>query len=59
MIWRNYYDALVQEYAPMGIMFRNSAVITLSAMLGQVISAGAVAYGFARLRWWGRDRCSS
>lgn len=55
VIWRNYYDALVQEYAPMGIMFRNSAVITLSAMLGQVISASAVAYGFARLRWWGRD----
>jgi multiple sugar transport system permease protein len=53
--WRfqNYYDAWTQ--APFTLFFRNTLVITLAAMLGQIASAALVAYGFARFRFPGRD----
>ena len=55
VVWRNYYDALTQDIAPFAVFFRNSALITATALIGQVVSASVVAYSFARLRWWGRD----
>ena len=53
--WRfvNYRDALTQ--APFDIFFRNTVLITVLAMLGQIVSAALVAYGFARFRFPGRD----
>ena len=53
--WRfqNYYDAWTQ--APFTLFFRNTILITLLAMLGQIASATLVAYGFARFRFPGRD----
>lgn len=55
IVWRNYYDALHQDIAPFTVFFRNSALITATALIGQIISASIVAFSFARLRWWGRD----
>lgn len=51
--WNNYPDALTS--APFGVYFRNSAIITVLAVLGSVLSSSLVAYSFARLRWPGRD----
>jgi len=47
-----YYNyALVFERIPFGLFFRNTAVITILATLGSVISTTLVAYGFARRRF--------
>jgi multiple sugar transport system permease protein len=51
--WSNYKDAL--QSAPFGTYFKNTAIITVGATLGAVISSSLVAYSFARLRWPGRD----
>jgi len=54
--WRftNYPQALFTQ-APFPLFFRNTILITLLAMLGQIASATLVAYGFARFRFPGRD----
>jgi ABC-type glycerol-3-phosphate transport system permease component len=51
--WRNY--ARVFEMVPFATFARNSIIVTLSAMTGQVLSASLVAFGFARFRFPGRD----
>lgn len=51
--WTNYSD--VFRLAPFARFIWNTVVITLLAMLGQILSASAVAYGFARFRFPGRD----
>jgi multiple sugar transport system permease protein len=38
-----------------GIFFRNSAVIALLAVIGNVLSCSLAAYAFARLKFFGRD----
>src|SRR5215212_11573313 len=51
--WRNYVDIFQQ--APLGLFFLNSCVMTLLIMVGQLLSASLVAYGFARFRFPGRN----
>lgn len=51
--WQNFGDALTT--LPFGLYFRNTALITLTTLVGSVLSASLVAYGFARLRFPGRD----
>jgi ABC-type glycerol-3-phosphate transport system permease component len=51
--WANYTD--VFRIAPFGLFIYNTAVITAFAMIGQILSASAVAYGFSRFRFPGRD----
>ncbi len=51
--WRNYL--LAWRALPFTTFLRNTIIITLSAVLGQLISTSLVAYAFARLRWPGRD----
>ena len=51
--WANYSEALT--YVPFGRYTFNTAVITLAAICGHVLSCTVVAYGFARLRAPGRD----
>jgi ABC-type glycerol-3-phosphate transport system permease component len=47
-----YYNyPLVFERIPFGLFFRNTAIITLFATLGSVVSTTLVAYGFARRRF--------
>ena len=45
----------VFERIPFGLFFRNTAVITLFATLGSVVSTTLVGYGFARQRFPFRD----
>ncbi|MGQ9629165.1 MAG: carbohydrate ABC transporter permease [bacterium] len=40
---------------PFALYFKNSAIITLSVIVGQIVSGSLVAFAFARLRAWGRD----
>ncbi|HXF60714.1 MAG TPA: carbohydrate ABC transporter permease [Caldilineaceae bacterium] len=51
--WANYRD--VFTIAPFARFIWNTVVITALAMLGQILSAAAVAYGFSRFRFPGRD----
>lgn len=48
LMWHNFSDAL--SFLPFGRYFQNTSVITLSAMLGQLLSSPLVAYAFARLK---------
>ena len=52
-LWSNYPDALTT--APFGRYFFNTIVIVGLVVSGTVISATISAFGFARLRWPGRD----
>jgi len=51
--WVNYSD--VFRLAPFALFIWNTVVITALAMIGQILSAAAVAYGFSRFRFPGRD----
>jgi multiple sugar transport system permease protein len=50
---QNYVD--IWNVVPLGTFFVNSAIVTLTSMVGQVASATLVAYGFSRFRFPGRD----
>jgi multiple sugar transport system permease protein len=51
--WENYPD--VFRRIPFGRGWWNSTVVTVGATVGQLVSASLVAFGFARLRFPGRD----
>lgn len=51
--WHNYPDAL--SSFPFTLYTANTLVICVLTMFGTVFSAALPAYGFARLRWRGRD----
>lgn len=51
--WSNYPD--VFRRIPFAQAWLNSTIVTALATLGQVVSASLVAFGFARLRFPGRD----
>ena len=51
--WANYPD--VFRIAPFGRFIWNTVIITALAMFGQILSSAAVAYGFSRFRFPGRD----
>jgi multiple sugar transport system permease protein len=51
--WGNYAEAW--NSIQFGMFFVNSAIVTVLAVLGQVASSLVVAYGFARIRFPGRE----
>lgn len=51
--WQNYPDAW--RYEPFGLFFKNTAIYVAFAIVGQVLSCSLAAYGFARLRFRGRN----
>ena len=51
---QNYSD--VFRYAEVGTWFRNSLIISLLAVVSVVLSSSLIAYGFARLRFRGRNQ---
>ena len=53
LVWSNYVDALSQIGFP--IALRNTLIIVIPSVIGSVVSCCFVAYGFARIRWPGRD----
>lgn len=52
--WANYREAMGMQ--PFARFFLNSAVVSLSAVGGQLLFCSMAAYAFSRLRFRGRDR---
>lgn len=55
IVWENYPNAIAYKNFPFFLYLRNSTFYALSVMLGTVISCAAVGYGFARMRFPGRN----
>lgn len=53
VVWRNYVD--VFEQVPVMLYIRNSVIIALTATLFGVLTASLAGYGFARLKFPGRN----
>jgi ABC-type glycerol-3-phosphate transport system permease component len=53
-LWSNYTRAFF-DYFSFPLYGRNTLIITVGVMVGRLLSASLVAYGFARLRFIGRD----
>ncbi|MCB0112799.1 MAG: carbohydrate ABC transporter permease, partial [Caldilineaceae bacterium] len=53
VMWSNYVE--VFRVAPVMLWLRNSMVIVLANVIGGVVTCSFVAYGFARMRFPGRD----
>ncbi|MER3474436.1 MAG: sugar ABC transporter ATP-binding protein [Armatimonadota bacterium] len=51
--WQNYTEAL--QSFPFLLYLRNTLLVCALVVVGTVISSALPAYGFARLRWKGRD----
>ena len=52
----NYLEAYMYPAFDFGRMLKNSAVITVTSVVGAVISSAIVAFGFSRIKWRGRDQ---
>jgi multiple sugar transport system permease protein len=53
IMWSNYAEAL--QRAPLLLWLRNTAFITVMTIIGNVVTSSIVAFGFARLRFPGRN----
>jgi len=53
IVWHNFPEALTMF--PFQIYFKNTILLTLSCILGTLLSSSLVAYSFARLRFPGRN----
>src|SRR5438128_7059669 len=51
--WSNYANLFAQW--PFWTYLRNTMIITVPSVIGQVISSSLVAYSFSRVRWPGRN----
>ncbi|MBC7238096.1 MAG: carbohydrate ABC transporter permease, partial [Chloroflexi bacterium] len=51
--WHNYVEAWTS--IQFGMFFMNSAIVSVLAVLGTIVSSFLVAYGFARIRFPGRE----
>ena len=54
--WVNYDKVLNNPNAPFVLFFRNSLIVAGLGTIGVLLSSSLVAYGFARLKFPGRDR---
>ncbi len=52
--WSNYTNALF-NWLPFPIFFRNTFIVAFFVVIGEVLSCSFIAYGFARLRFPGRE----
>ncbi len=53
IVWNNYVTALTR--VPTLVFFRNTMIVTILTLAGNLFTASLVAYGFARARFPGRD----
>lgn len=54
LVWENFPKSW--QFAPFGTYLLNTLLVTVVALIGQVLSSCFVAYGFARLRFPARDQ---
>ena len=55
VMWENYREALTSPSFPFALLLRNTLFYAILSTAGIVFSSAMVAYGFARLEFWGRD----
>jgi multiple sugar transport system permease protein len=55
MEWHPENFVRIWELVPFARWSFNSGVVAVLSVIGQVLSAAAVAYGFSRFRFWGRN----
>jgi ABC-type glycerol-3-phosphate transport system permease component len=55
VLWQNYVEALTSPAFPFLRLLRNTLFYSVLSTLGVVLSCSLIAYGFARLDFWGRD----
>ncbi|HEX5415151.1 MAG TPA: carbohydrate ABC transporter permease [Chloroflexota bacterium] len=53
ILWSNYPDSLT--YFPFVQYLINTLIVTVPSVIGTLVSSALTAYGFARVRWKGRD----
>ncbi len=53
--WSNYDFVLNHENLPVSRFFANSVIVTFAVVLGQLFVTSLAAYGFARIRFRGRE----
>jgi ABC-type glycerol-3-phosphate transport system permease component len=53
--WSNFTEAWTSSVPPFTVFYRNTIYITLINIVGLVFSSSLVAFGFARIRFWGRN----
>jgi multiple sugar transport system permease protein len=53
--WSNYAEAWSRSVPPFTVFYINTTIITVANIIGLVLSSSLVAFGFARVRFWGRD----
>ncbi len=53
IVWKNYVTALTR--VPTLVFFRNTMIVTILTLIGDLLTSSLVAYGFARARFPGRD----
>ncbi len=54
VVWENYY--LPFERQPFATFYVNTTFITITGMIGVILSSSVVAFALARMRWPGRDK---
>ena len=52
-VWENYVTPW--QFMPFGLWYRNTIIITMGNVVGILLATSLVAFGFARIRFWGRD----
>jgi ABC-type glycerol-3-phosphate transport system permease component len=52
-VWHNFIDAWTS--VPTATFLENTAIVTFGALIGELLSSSLAAYGFARLRFPGRN----
>lgn len=55
-VWANYYNAFFNSGLPFPRFLLNTTIITVASMLGTLFSASLAGFGFARMRFPGRDK---
>lgn len=51
--WSNYSEMI--NFIPFGIYFKNSMIVSLLAVVGELIAAPPAAYAFSKMHWKGRE----
>jgi ABC-type glycerol-3-phosphate transport system permease component len=54
--WSNYITSWNKSVPPFTTYYVNTIFITVMNIIGLVFSSSLVAFGFARIRFWGRDK---
>lgn len=54
IVWQNYLTVWTGDH-PLTLYFGNSIIVAVARVVGELLTASLAAYGFARLRFRGRD----